>query len=159
MLPDSSTAKRYGAFTAAIGLTLLCAASLSSTPPTDADNLLLDAATAGNFGGALMTSGSFTMMHGTGFHEKSVPAAANLHETTNTFGWQSAKWCNNDKKMVPGMKSGRYGGREQCLAQCRGNAACKWIGYRVGDKYCEFWGSGSCQNPHYQPGHDISQVA
>ena len=62
MLPDSSTAKRYGAFTAAIGLTLLCAASLSSTPPTDADNLLLDAA----------TSGGFTHQAGSDFDEESA---------------------------------------------------------------------------------------
>ena len=53
------------------------------------------------------------------------------------------------------MSSGRYGSREQCLAMCRSNAACMWVGYRTGDRYCEFWGSGSCQNPHYQPGHDI----
>jgi len=71
------------------------------------------------------------------------------------FVMQSNKWCNTDKTFVPGMVSKAYGGREQCLTHCRGNAACKWVGYRVADQYCEFWTSGSCNPAHDQPGHDI----
>ena len=76
-----------------------------------------------------------------------------------TTDWQSNKWCNTDKTMVTGMKSKSYGGREQCIEQCRGNDACKWVGYRVSDQYCEFWTSGSCNPAHAQPGHDIFDLA
>ena len=71
---------------------------------------------------------------------------------------QSNKWCNGVKTFVPGMVSKAYGGREQCLTHCRGNTACKWVGYRVADQYCEFWTSGSCNPAHDQPGHDIYQM-
>jgi hypothetical protein len=77
---------------------------------------------------------------------------------SSTAAMQSNKWCNTDKTFVNGMQSKAYGGRQQCLAQCRDNAACQWVGYRVADQYCEFWTSGSCNPAHDQPGHDIYQV-
>ena len=52
----------------------------------------------------------------------------------------------------------RYSGTDECTGLCRNNDACEWVGYRKYDKYCEFWTSGSCQNPHDQSGHDIYHV-
>ena len=43
----------------------------------------------------------------------------------------------------------------QCIEQCRGNDACKWVGYRVADQYCEFWTASSCNPADAQPDHDI----
>ena len=68
------------------------------------------------------------------------------------------KWCNGDKTFVSGMESKKYSGTDECIGLCRNNDACEWVGYRKYDKYCEFWTSGSCQNPHDQSGHDIYHV-
>ena len=60
---------------------------------------------------------------------------------------------------MPSKARPGYSGPKQCVALCKGNPACEWVGFRRAGNYCEFWGAGSCQAPHHQPGHDIYKVA
>ena len=70
------------------------------------------------------------------------------------------KWCNNDKAVaMPSKARPGHPNAEQCIALCKGDPACEWVGFRRAGNYCEFWGAGSCQAPHHQPGHAIYKVA
>ena len=69
------------------------------------------------------------------------------------------QWCNADKAVVmSSMARPGYSDPGECIAMCSNNAACEWVGFQRSDRYCEFWGAGSCQIPHDQSGHDVYKV-
>jgi len=68
-------------------------------------------------------------------------------------------WCNGQKTLSPGMSTVTNTDISVCVASCRADANCGWVGFRRADSYCEFWTADSCgQGGHAQPGHDIYQV-
>ena len=87
-----------------------------------------------------------------------VQSSSSMH-TGGLTPQEQEQWCNNDRHLVmQDMSRPGYHNAEVCVAVCRNNTACAWVGFRRADRYCEFWGAGSCQSPQPQSGHDIYKV-